>query len=164
MSQSAPFMKPVSEAVTEPLLSDAQRRDYEEGWQLFVSGHYWHAHEAWERLWRPFEGPARAFVQGLIQLTAACHLLQQPGRREGGLKNLDKAEDKLRHFALGRDVTRMGRFLDVDVKTMLEGMAAIREVVRGDAARGAQLESELSRLGKSFALATVDDAEDQPQQ
>lgn len=148
----------------EPLLTPEQRRDYEEGWQLFRSGHYWHAHESWERLWRPFVGPARSFVQGLIQLTAACHLLLLPGRREGALKNLTKAEDRLRRFA---DAHATGRFLDVDVRTMLEVTAAIRGVVRGDEVRGPELESvlelELGRLAKTSALAAVGDPEDEPQ-
>lgn len=151
--------EPITQPISEPLLTFEQRRDYEEGWQLFASGHYWHAHEAWERLWRPFEGPARAFVQGLIQLTAACHLLQQPGRSAGAIKNFDKSEDKLRPFAEVRDVSQAGRFLDVDVRTMLATMAVIRDAVR----QGAGCEEELARLAKTFASAPIGDAEDQSQ-
>lgn len=151
--------EPLTQPISEPRLTAEQRRDYEEGWQLFTSGHYWHAHEAWERLWRPFEGPARTFVQGLIQLTAACHLTQQPGRSAGAIKNLDKSEDKLRHFVDVHDAVQAGRFLDVDVRTMLALLAAIRDAVR----KGEACEEELTRLAKTVALTPIGDAEDQSQ-
>jgi predicted metal-dependent hydrolase len=138
--------------IVEPPLSPEQRRDYDEGWSLFAAGHYWHAHEAWERLWRPFTGPARPFVQGLIQLTAACHLLLQPSRLDGALRNLVKAADKLAPFA------DRPSFLGVDVSALLLAMAG----VKGQAAGGARLDHEgLGTLAKTFRSATVGDPEDQ---
>ena len=43
------------------------------GVDLFNSGHYWEAHEAWEREWVPDrKGPDAGFYKGLIQVAAGC--------------------------------------------------------------------------------------------
>lgn len=70
-------------------------RDYEEGWSLYEARRFFDAHEAWERLWLRSADPERRFVQGLIQLTAGCHLLFEKKRREGGMENLRKASRSL---------------------------------------------------------------------
>lgn len=70
-------------------------RDYEEGWSLYEARRFFDAHEAWERLWLRSVDPERRFVQGLIQLTAGCHLLFEKQRRGGGLANLRKASRSL---------------------------------------------------------------------
>lgn len=75
--------------------SSADLRDYEEGWSLYEARRFFDAHEAWERLWLRSAGPEQRFVQGLIQLTAGCHLLFEKGRRGGGLANLRKASRSL---------------------------------------------------------------------
>jgi uncharacterized protein len=44
-----------------------------EGLELFNSGRYWEAHEAWEREWTPDrKGPDAGFYKGLIQVAAGC--------------------------------------------------------------------------------------------
>ncbi len=94
----------------EPALTRAELRSYEKGWQRFAQRQFWHAHESWEELWRQQQGPARSFLQGLIQLAAAYYLLlgelDRPSpekpvrpaaqRLRGALRNLDKAEARLR--------------------------------------------------------------------
>ena len=94
----------------EPALSRAELRSYDQGWQRFAQRQFWHAHESWEELWRQQQEPARSFLQGLIQLAAAYYLLlgelDRPAaakpvrpaaqRLRGALKNLDKAEARLR--------------------------------------------------------------------
>lgn len=43
------------------------------GIELFNSGNYWEAHEAWEEVWMPDrKGPDAAFYKGLIQVAAGC--------------------------------------------------------------------------------------------
>lgn len=43
------------------------------GVELFNSGLYWEAHEAWEEAWTPDRhGPDRGFWKGLIQVAAGC--------------------------------------------------------------------------------------------
>lgn len=69
--------------------------DYEEGWSLYEARRFFDAHESWERLWKRARDPERRFVQGLIQLTAGCHLLYEKKRWGGGLMNLRKAHRSL---------------------------------------------------------------------
>jgi predicted metal-dependent hydrolase len=43
------------------------------GIELFNSGHYWEAHEAWEESWMPDrKGSEGGFYKGLIQVAAGC--------------------------------------------------------------------------------------------
>src|SRR6202140_3959527 len=47
--------------------------DLERGINLFNSGRYWDAHEAWEHAWMPDrKGPDAGFYKGLIQVAAGC--------------------------------------------------------------------------------------------
>lgn len=43
------------------------------GAALHRAGRFYEAHEAWEEAWLSERGEARLLLQGLIQLTAACH-------------------------------------------------------------------------------------------
>ncbi len=43
----------------------------------FNRGEYFEAHELWEQAWRALAGAERTFVQGLIQIAAGLHHLQQ---------------------------------------------------------------------------------------
>lgn len=45
---------------------------FEKGLQEFRAGRPFEAHEDWERLWDESAGNDRVFLQGLIQLAAAC--------------------------------------------------------------------------------------------
>ena len=87
--------------------SAADQVDYEEGWSLYQARRFFDAHEVWERAWRRCGEPQRRFVQALILLTAACHLLFEKRRRGGGVANLRKAERALGEApddCLGEDV------------------------------------------------------------
>ena len=54
----------------------------ERGIELFNSGLYWEAHEAWEEAWTPDRrGPDRGFYKGLIQVAAGCLHYQRRNRR-----------------------------------------------------------------------------------
>jgi predicted metal-dependent hydrolase len=47
--------------------------DPSRGIELFNSGHFWEAHEAWELEWTPDrKGPESGFYKGLIQVAAGC--------------------------------------------------------------------------------------------
>ncbi len=56
-------------------------------------GRYFEAHEVLEEAWREAQGEKRRFLQGLILLAAALH---QKTRGQRGLRNLRKAEARLR--------------------------------------------------------------------
>ncbi len=107
--------------IEEPDLSVEQRNMYWDGWDLFNKGKFWHAHEAWEEVWKQRPEKSRIFFQGIIQLAAAYHLLAQ-GRHGGMTKNFDKAEKKLRLFP---DV-----FLQTNVKLLLVAIERARVEVR----------------------------------
>jgi hypothetical protein len=49
----------------------------EQGRVAFNRGEYFEAHELWEDAWRELAGAERIFVQGLIQIAAGLHHLQQ---------------------------------------------------------------------------------------
>ena len=68
--------------------------DFAEGVALFNAQKFWHAHEAWERLWLVAEGDDKTFLQGLIQLTAAYHHVQR-GTFRGAVRLFDAAFLKL---------------------------------------------------------------------
>ena len=54
----------------------------QEGIDLFNAGHYWEAHEAWEREWMPDrKGPDSGFYKGLIQVAAGCLHYTRRNRR-----------------------------------------------------------------------------------
>jgi hypothetical protein len=126
----------------EPALTNVDREDYLAGWELFNRGEYWHAHEAWEAVWKRHPEPWRLFLEGIIQLAAAYHLLTVKRRFSGMMGNFAKAEEKLRLFErvppdagmkAGMEseplVVRAnypGSFLGVDVRALLRGIEAAR--------------------------------------
>jgi predicted metal-dependent hydrolase len=62
----------------------AWREPFQQGRAAFNRGEFFAAHELWEESWRQLEGTERALVQGLIQIAAGLHHLQQGRRRPAG--------------------------------------------------------------------------------
>jgi hypothetical protein len=70
---------------------------FRRGIALFNGVRYWHAHEAWETLWRAAPDEERDFYQGLIQVAAG--LLHLQGRNARGARNkLAEGLAKLRAY------------------------------------------------------------------
>jgi predicted metal-dependent hydrolase len=68
------------------------------GIDLFNSGEYWHAHEAWELEWMPDrKGPDAGFYKGLIQVAAGCLHYTRHNRR-GTLNKWRSGADYLRPY------------------------------------------------------------------
>ncbi len=67
------------------------------GVALFNGMRYWHAHEAWETLWRAADEDDRDFYQGLIQVAAGLLHLQRRNIR-GARNKLGEGLEKLRPF------------------------------------------------------------------
>lgn len=66
------------------------------GVALFDAGHYFEAHEVWERPWLTEPDPeVRRFLQALIQLAAGFHKLRSPGGGPSAARLLGKAIAKL---------------------------------------------------------------------
>lgn len=78
----------------------SDRRSLIEGIVLFNEQKFWHAHEAWERIWLVASGEEKLFLQGLIQLAAAYHHVQR-GTYSGGIRLFDAAREKLDEFPPG---------------------------------------------------------------
>lgn len=69
--------------------------DYLLGVGLFNDGQFWHAHEAWEDVWKATTDPqVRLFFKGIIQ-TAAALVHWQRGNPRGLHLNWHKARPKL---------------------------------------------------------------------
>lgn len=68
------------------------------GIELFNSGRYWDAHEAWEREWMPDrKGPDAGFYKGLIQIAAGCLHYGRRNRR-GTVNKWRTGADYLRPY------------------------------------------------------------------
>jgi len=101
-------------------LSEAVRNRLEQGRTAFNRGAYFRAHELWEDAWRELDGVEQIAVQGLIQIAAGLHHLEQRrSRPAAGLlrKGLAKVSQfappvDLRVDALARDVARLLADLD----------------------------------------------------
>jgi uncharacterized protein len=82
---------------TEPLDPAEEDRLFRRGVALFNGVRYWHAHEAWETLWRAAPDDDRDFYQGLIQVAAGLLHLQRRNMR-GARNKLAEGLEKLRPF------------------------------------------------------------------
>jgi hypothetical protein len=82
---------------TAPLDPAEANRLFDEGVALFNGVRYWHAHEAWETLWRAAPDEERPFYQGLIQVAAGLLHLQRRNAR-GARNKLGEGLAKLRPY------------------------------------------------------------------
>ncbi|MDQ2934415.1 MAG: DUF309 domain-containing protein [Chloroflexota bacterium] len=97
---------------TEPLSPVEVDRLFREAVALFNGARYWHAHEAWETLWRAAEDDERDFYQGLIQVAAGLLHLQR--------RNARGARNKLRE-----GVARLQRYRPVYRGVLLDELVGI---------------------------------------
>lgn len=70
---------------------------FRRGVALFNGVRYWHAHEAWEELWRAAPDEERDFYQGLILLAAGLLHLQRRNAR-GARNKLREGIERLRAY------------------------------------------------------------------
>ena len=82
---------------TPPLDHAEAHRLFAEGVALFNGVRYWHAHEAWETLWRAAADEDRDFYQGLIQIAAGLLHLQRRNLR-GARNKLGEGLARLRPY------------------------------------------------------------------
>lgn len=79
-------------------MTDEDWEEFTRGVSLFNEGKFWHAHEAWEEVWRRRTEDERLFFQGLIQLAAAYHHLNLKKSYRGFVNNLQKSSEILKVF------------------------------------------------------------------
>ncbi|MEO6578348.1 MAG: DUF309 domain-containing protein [Candidatus Limnocylindria bacterium] len=82
---------------TPPLEPAEHARIFGQAVAMFNGVRYWHAHEAWETLWRAAEDDERDFYQGLIQVAAGLLHLQRRNLR-GATNKLGEGVAKLRRY------------------------------------------------------------------
>lgn len=82
---------------TEPLDPEEAERLFREGVALFNGARYWHAHEAWETLWRAAPDEERDFYQGLIKVAAGFLHLSRRNRR-GARNKLSEGIEHLERY------------------------------------------------------------------
>ena len=85
---------------------------------FFNSGRYFEAHESWEDLWRPAQGPLRLFYQGLVQAAVGMHHLSRHNLN-GARAQLGKSLSKLEQYP--------GRFCGIDNARLIGGLRNILE-------------------------------------
>ena len=82
---------------TPPLDPREADRLFRRGVALFNGVRYWHAHEAWETVWRAAPDDERDFYQGLIQVAAGLLHLQRRNLR-GARNKLSEGVARLKRF------------------------------------------------------------------
>jgi hypothetical protein len=92
---------------TAPLDPREQHELFHRGVALFNGVRYWHAHEAWETLWRAAPDDERDFYQGLIMVAAGLLHLQRRNLR-GARNKLSEGVARLRPYM----PTHRGIFVD----------------------------------------------------
>lgn len=105
---------------TPPLDAAEQHELLHKGVALFNGMHYWHAHEAWETLWRAAADEDRDFYQGLIQVAAGLLHLRRRNVRGArnklaeGLEKLVKYEPARRGMVVSELVAK-GKLILADL-------------------------------------------------
>lgn len=103
-------------------MSTETEASFAEGVRLFNEGHYWHAHEQWERCWLVAEGEDERFYKAIIQAAAALVKWQQ-GNSRGLARNWAKSRSRL--------VTLPDQYRGLDLAALrarLDALAAGEEV------------------------------------
>jgi len=105
--------------------------DLAEGIRLFNEQRFWHAHEAWERIWLKAGPGDKTFLQGLIQVAAAYHHVQR-GTFRGAVRLFDAALSKLAPYPV--------HFLGVDRDDVIARAKIHRErVAKGEHIDGGEM-------------------------
>ena len=92
------------------------------GVELFNSGRYWDAHEAWEHEWMPDrKGAESGFYKGLIQVAAGCLHYQRHNRR-GAVNKWRSGADYLRPYLPAHGGLRLAALVEA-VDRFLEAMS-----------------------------------------
>jgi predicted metal-dependent hydrolase len=96
----------------------------ERGVELFNSGQYWEAHEAWEEAWTPDRrGPDRGFYKGLIQVAAGCLHYQRRNRR-GAVNKWRSGAEYLRPY--------LPEHLGIELAPLVNELDGLLRAMEGD--------------------------------
>jgi hypothetical protein len=107
VAPTAPAEPALPRGRTPPLDEKQKHELFHRGVSLFNGVRYWHAHEAWETLWRAAPDEERDFYQGLIMVAAGLLHLQRRNLR-GARNKLAEGVARLRPYM----PTQRGIFVD----------------------------------------------------
>ena len=110
-----------------PLTPRTQER-LARGRELFNSGLYFEAHEAWEEAWLVESGPVRLTLHGLIQVAAGLHKAVRQNQPVGCVRLLQAGLDKLRDVPEDSCGFALGEFREA----VVEALARARRWQTGD--------------------------------
>lgn len=99
-----------------------------EGINLFNQHRFFQAHEVWEMLYQTAEINDKAFLEGLIQLSAACRLIEDFGEIKGPVK--------LIYQALIRFEKYQPTYLEIKVADLAAAMESWAKEIEASSARG----------------------------
>jgi predicted metal-dependent hydrolase len=99
-----------------------------EGINFFNQGRFFEAHETWEMLYQSAAIRDKSFIEGLIQLSTACRLIEDFGEIKGPIK--------LIYQALIRFENYQPTYLDVKVADLAAAMEAWAKEIEASGARG----------------------------
>jgi predicted metal-dependent hydrolase len=109
----------------EPALEPGERRAFERGVAQYNAGSFFECHDTLEDLWSGLRGPARDFLQGLIQVAVAFHHLSH-GNPAGARSLLARA--------LARFARYPPRYYGFDLEAHREELRAWQQRVAAGAA------------------------------
>jgi hypothetical protein len=98
-------------------------REYLLGMELFNSGRYFEAHEAWEEVWLRSEGEAKLFYQMLIQAAVGLHHYEKGNARgaTGMYKNVCEKLERLPPVFMSLDLPDFSRQFKSFFADLVEG-------------------------------------------
>jgi len=99
-----------------------------EGINLFNRGRFFEAHETWEMLYQSAEISDKPFIEGLIQLSTACRLIEDFGEIKGPVK--------LIYQALIRFENYQPTYLEVKIADLTAAIEAWAKEIEASGARG----------------------------
>ena len=99
-----------------------------EGIKLFNNGRFFEAHEIWEAFYQDAENKDKPFLEGLVQLSTACRLIEDFGEIKGPVK--------LIYQALIRFENYQPTYLDVKVADLAATMEAWAKDLEASGVRG----------------------------
>jgi predicted metal-dependent hydrolase len=118
-----------------PRLEPEAIRQLRKGVEEFNSGKFFECHDTLEDIWRGMRGPARVFLQGLIQISVGFYHLNNRNLR-GGQSQLEKGLRKLEGYG--------EEYLGVELVQLRGEVRVWLDKVRA----GEKLEAELKDLPK----------------
>lgn len=101
-----------------------------EGIRLFNAGRFFEAHESFEDFYSRTEAKHKPFLEGLVQLAAACRLYRDFGEAEGAVRMVRQALIRLENYQPRYLGIRVGRLI-VAMEQWTKQVEADREAVSG---------------------------------